>query len=43
MILTSITMPEPGKTAAELTKDEKRAVSHRGKALSLLLDAMKNG
>lgn len=36
-------VPELGKTAAELTKDEKRAVSHRGKALSLLLDAMKNG
>ncbi len=36
-------LPELGKTAAELTKDEKRAVSHRGKALSLLLDAMKNG
>lgn len=36
-------VPELGKTSAELTKDEKRAVSHRGKALSLLLDAMKNG
>ncbi|MGF6559556.1 XTP/dITP diphosphatase [Erwinia aphidicola] len=36
-------VPELGKTAAELTKDEKRAVSHRGKALRLLLDAMKNG
>ncbi|WP_336795217.1 XTP/dITP diphosphatase [Erwinia aphidicola] len=36
-------VPELGKTAAELTKVEKRAVSHRGKALSLLLDAMKNG
>lgn len=36
-------VPGLGKTAAELTQDEKRAVSHRGKALSLLLDAMKNG
>lgn len=36
-------VPELNKTAAELSKDEKRAVSHRGKALKLLLDAMKNG
>ncbi|WP_437613874.1 XTP/dITP diphosphatase [Erwinia sp. V71] len=36
-------IPELGKTAAELTKDEKRAVSHRGKALTLLLEAMRNG
>ncbi len=36
-------VPELGKTAAELTKDEKRAVSHRGKALTLLLEAMRNG
>ena len=35
-------LPELGKTAAELSKDEKRAVSHRGKALALLLDAMRN-
>ena len=35
-------VPELGKTAAELTKDEKRAVSHRGKALTLLLEAMSN-
>lgn len=35
-------LPELGKTAAELSKDEKRAVSHRGKALTLLLDAMRN-
>ncbi|WP_313685215.1 XTP/dITP diphosphatase [Pantoea sp.] len=35
-------VPELGKTAAELSKDEKRAVSHRGKALTLLLDAMRN-
>ncbi|MDR6349179.1 MULTISPECIES: XTP/dITP diphosphatase [Pantoea] len=35
-------VPELGKTAAELSKDEKRAVSHRGKALTLLLEAMRN-
>ena len=35
-------VPELGKTAAELSKDEKRAVSHRGKALAQLLDAMSN-
>lgn len=34
-------VPELGKTAAELSKDEKRAVSHRGKALTLLLEAMR--
>ncbi|CAK9884264.1 MAG: dITP/XTP pyrophosphatase [Candidatus Erwinia impunctatus] len=31
-----------GKTAAQLTRDEKRALSHRGKALNLLLDALRN-
>ncbi|WP_147199700.1 XTP/dITP diphosphatase [Pantoea sp. CCBC3-3-1] len=35
-------VPTLGKTAAELTKDEKRAVSHRGKALSLMLEALRN-
>lgn len=35
--------PAEGKTAAELTRDEKRAVSHRGQALKQLLEAMKNG
>ncbi len=35
-------MPAAGKTAAELSRDEKRAVSHRGKALTLLLDALRN-
>ncbi len=35
-------VPELGKTAAELSKDEKRAVSHRGRALTLLLEAMRN-
>ncbi|WP_455425688.1 XTP/dITP diphosphatase [Dryocola sp. LX212] len=36
-------VPTEGKTAAELTRDEKRAISHRGQALKLLLEAMKNG
>lgn len=36
-------VPALGKTAAELSREEKRAVSHRGKALTLLLDAMRNG
>lgn len=35
-------VPELGKTAAELSKTEKGAVSHRGKALTLLLEAMRN-
>lgn len=34
-------VPELGKTAAELTREEKSAVSHRGQALKLLLSAMK--
>jgi XTP/dITP diphosphohydrolase len=33
--------PALGKSAAELTREEKSAVSHRGQALKLLLDAMK--
>ena len=33
-----ILMPEYGKTSAEITMDEKNAISHRGKALR----AMKN-
>ncbi|MGD8163529.1 XTP/dITP diphosphatase [Pantoea sp. FN0307] len=36
-------VPELGKTAAELSKAEKHAVSHRGQALTLLLEAMRNG
>lgn len=36
-------VPSLGKTAAELSKAEKQAVSHRGKALALLLEAMRNG
>lgn len=35
-------VPELGCTSAELTKAEKQAVSHRGKALSMMLDALKN-
>ncbi|BDH44626.1 non-canonical purine NTP pyrophosphatase [Salmonella enterica subsp. enterica serovar Choleraesuis] len=36
-------VPEAGKTAAEMTKEEKGAVSHRGKALALLLEALRHG
>ncbi|MBS0910919.1 RdgB/HAM1 family non-canonical purine NTP pyrophosphatase [Tatumella sp. JGM118] len=36
-------LPELGKTAAEMTKAEKLAVSHRGQALKQLLDALGNG
>ncbi|EOC1312436.1 XTP/dITP diphosphatase [Cronobacter turicensis] len=36
-------VPSLGKTAAELTREEKSAVSHRGQALKLLLEAMRNG
>lgn len=36
-------VPELGKTAAELSKAEKLTVSHRGQALKLLLEAMRNG
>ncbi|KGT93851.1 nucleoside-triphosphate diphosphatase [Erwinia typographi] len=35
-------VPALGKTAAELSKAEKHAVSHRGKAMTLLLKAMSN-
>jgi len=35
-------VPALGKTAAELSKAEKGEVSHRGKALTLLLEAMRN-
>lgn len=35
-------VPELGKTAAELTREEKNAQSHRGQALRLLLDALRN-
>ncbi|MGB8665823.1 MAG: XTP/dITP diphosphatase [Serratia inhibens] len=35
-------VPELGRTAAELSRGEKSAVSHRGKALKLMLEAMRN-
>ncbi|QUY47670.1 RdgB/HAM1 family non-canonical purine NTP pyrophosphatase [Serratia plymuthica] len=35
-------VPELGRTAAELSRDEKSAVSHRGQALKLMLEAMRN-
>ncbi|QTF07198.1 RdgB/HAM1 family non-canonical purine NTP pyrophosphatase [Brenneria izadpanahii] len=35
-------VPELGKTAAQLTREEKHARSHRGQALRLLLDALRN-
>ncbi|PHM73821.1 deoxyribonucleotide triphosphate pyrophosphatase [Xenorhabdus kozodoii] len=34
--------PEFNSTAAELTREQKTAVSHRGKALAMLLEAMRN-
>ncbi|SFR10822.1 XTP/dITP diphosphohydrolase [Enterobacter sp. kpr-6] len=36
-------VPALCKTAAELTREEKSAVSHRGQALKLLLEALRNG
>lgn len=36
-------VPSEGKTAAEMTRDEKRGLSHRGQALKLLMEAMRNG
>ena len=36
-------VPSEGKTAAELSREEKSAISHRGQALKLLLDALRNG
>ena len=36
-------VPSAGKTAAELTREEKSAISHRGQALKLLLEALRNG
>lgn len=35
-------VPELNCTSAELSKSEKQAISHRGKALAMLLDALKN-
>ena len=34
-------LPQVGKTAAELTAEEKNAVSHRGQAMVKLIDEMK--
>lgn len=36
-------VPSAGKTAAEMSREEKSAVSHRGQALKLLMEAMRNG
>ncbi|HBR2088903.1 TPA: XTP/dITP diphosphatase [Klebsiella quasipneumoniae subsp. quasipneumoniae] len=36
-------VPSEGKTAAELSREEKSAISHRGLALKLLLEALRNG
>lgn len=36
-------VPSEGKTAAELTREEKIAISHRGQALKQLLEALRNG
>lgn len=36
-------LPSEGKTAAELTREEKNAISHRGQALKQLLEAMRHG
>ncbi|KNC94653.1 XTP/dITP diphosphatase [Trabulsiella odontotermitis] len=36
-------VPSEGKTAAELTREEKIAISHRGQALKTLLEALRNG
>jgi XTP/dITP diphosphohydrolase len=36
-------VPSLGKTAAELSREEKSAISHRGQALKLLLEALRNG
>ena len=34
-------LPELGKMSAELTREEKHAISHRGKAMKVLLDKLK--
>ncbi len=36
-------VPEMGKTAAEMTSDEKNSISHRGKALRNLSETLKKG
>ncbi|MFN6884738.1 non-canonical purine NTP pyrophosphatase, partial [Proteus mirabilis] len=35
-------IPELNCTAAQLTREQKNQYSHRGKALKLMLDALKN-
>ena len=35
-------LPELGKMSSELTRDEKHAISHRGKALRVLLEKLKS-
>ncbi len=35
-------LPEYGKTSAELTADEKNAISHRGKALTEMMEKLKS-
>lgn len=36
-------LPEIGKMSAELPRDEKHAISHRGKAMKVLLDRLQSG
>ena len=36
-------LPEFGKTSAELSREQKHAISHRGKALRVLLDRLRSG
>lgn len=36
-------VPSEGRTASQLSREEKSAISHRGQALKLLLEAMRNG
>ncbi|MDF7680535.1 XTP/dITP diphosphatase [Enterobacteriaceae bacterium ESL0689] len=36
-------VPSAGKTAAELSREEKSAISHRGQALKQLLEALRHG
>jgi len=36
-------VPAVGKTASQLSREEKNAISHRGQALKLLLEALRNG
>jgi XTP/dITP diphosphohydrolase len=34
-------LPELGKTSAQLEREQKHAISHRGKALRMLLEKLK--